>query len=71
MIGLIKKLSLILSRKSLLTIHKSFVRSNLYYTDVIYDKPLNEFLKRKIEMVQYNAVLITTGAFKGTSHDKI
>ena len=70
-IGLMKKLSLILSRKSLLTIYKSFVRPNLDYADIIYDKPLNESLKRKIEMVQYNAALIITGAFKGTSRDKI
>ena len=66
-----KKLSLILSRKSLLTIYKSFVRPNLDYADIIYDKPLNESLKRKIEMVQYNAALIITGPFKGTSRDKI
>ena len=37
-----KKLSLILSRKSLLTIYKSFVRPNLGYADIIYSKPLNE-----------------------------
>ena len=59
-----KQFSLILSRKSLLTIYKSFVRPNLDYADIIYDKPLNESLKRKIEMVQYNTALITTGAFK-------
>ena len=45
------KLSLILSRKSLLTIYKSFVRPDLDYADIIYDKPLNELLKSKIEMV--------------------
>ena len=61
-----KIFSLILSRKSLLTIHKSFVRPNLDYADIIYDKPLNESLKRKIEMVQYSAVLIITGASTGT-----
>ena len=66
-----KKLPLILSRKSLLTIYRSFVRPNLDYADIIYDKPLNESLKKKIEMVQYNAALIITVAFKGTLHDKI
>ena len=66
-----KKLSLILSKKSLLTIYKSFARPNLDYADIIYSKSLNESLKRKIEMVQYNAALIITGAFKGTSLDKI
>ena len=70
-IGLMKKLSLILSRKSLLTIYKSFVRPNLDYADIVYDKPLNESFKRKIEMVQYNAALIITGAIKGTSREKL
>ena len=70
-IGLMKKLSLILSRKSLLTIYKSFVRPNLDYADIIYEKPLTESLKRKIEMVQYNAALIITGALKGTLRYKI
>ena len=71
MIGLIKKILLILSRESLLTIYKSFVRPNLDYAVIIYDKPLNESLKRKIEMVQYSAALIITGAFTRTSRDKI
>ena len=70
-IGLMKKLYQILSRKSLLTTYKSFVRPNLYYADIIYDKPLNISFKKKIETVQYNAALITTGAIKGTCHDKI
>ena len=70
-IGLMKNLSLILSRKSLLTIYKSFVRPNLDYADIIYDKTSNESLKRRIEMVPYNAALIITGALKGSSRDKI
>ena len=37
-----KKFSLSLSRKSLLAIYKSFVRPNVGYSDIIYDKPLNE-----------------------------
>ena len=71
MIGLMKKLSLIRSRNSLLTIYKSFVMTNLDYVDIINDNPFNESLKRKIEMVQYNVGLIITSAFKGTSRDKI
>ena len=54
-IGLMKKLSQILSRKRLLTIYKSFVRPNLDYADIIYDKSLNYSFKKKIEMVQCNA----------------
>ena len=70
-IGLTKKLSQFLSRRSLLTIYKSFVIPNLDDADIIYDKPLNESFKEKIESVQYNAALIITGAIKGTCRDKM
>ena len=70
-IGIMKRLLLTLSRKSLLTIYKSFVRPILDYADIIYDKPFNEFFKRKFEMVQYRAALVITGAIKGTSRDRL
>ena len=70
-IGIMKKLSLFLSRKTLLTIYKSFVRPNLDYADIIYDKPFNESFKTKIEMIQYRAALVTTGAIKGTLRDRL
>ena len=66
-----KRLSLILSRKSLLTICKAFVRPNLDYTDIIYGKPFNESFKRKIEMVQYKVAPVITGAIKGTPRDRL
>ena len=50
-IGLMKKLSLTLSREGLLTIYKPFVGPNLDYANIIYDNSLNESFKRKIEMV--------------------
>ena len=56
-----KKLSLFLSRKTLLTIYKSFVRPNLDYADIIYGKPFKEFFKTKIEMIPYRASLLITG----------
>ena len=70
-IGIMKRLSLILSRKRLLTICKSFVRSNFDYDDIIYDKPVNESFKRKIERVQYKAAFVISGAIKGTSRDRL
>ena len=70
-IVIMKRVSLILSRKSLLTIYKSSVRPNLDYADIIYDKPFNESFKRKIEMVQYQAALVITGAIKETSRDRL
>ena len=46
-----KKLSQFLSRKNLLSIYKIFVRPNLDYADIIYNKPLNESFKKKAELV--------------------
>ena len=65
-----KRLSLILSRESSLRIYESFVRPNLDYADIIYNKPFHESFKRKIEMVQYKAALVITGVVKGTSSDR-
>ena len=60
-----------LSRKSLLTICKYFVRELLNYADFIYDKPCNESFKGKLETVQYNACLAITGAITGTSRERL
>ena len=60
-----------LSRRSLLTIYKSFVRPLLDYADIIYDKPYNESFKEKLETVQYNACLAITGAIRGTSRERL
>ena len=70
-ICIIKKLSNVLPRKSLITIYKSFVRPHLDYSDLIYDQPNNESFCQQIESVQYNASLAITGAIKGTSRLKL
>ena len=71
-IVIMKKLSLFLSRKTLLTIYKSFFRPNLDYADKIYDKPFNESFKTKIKMIQYrNNSLVIIEAIKGTSRDRL
>ena len=44
-IGIIRRLNNILSRPSLVTIYKSFVRHHLNYCDIIYDQPNNETLQ--------------------------
>ena len=64
-----KKLYTSVSRQSLLTIYKSFVRPILDYGDIIYDKLYKDSFIEKIEQVQYNACLVITGAFKGTSRE--
>ena len=60
-----KRLSLTISRKQLLIIHKAFVRPHLGYADTIYDD-----FKEKLE-VHYSAALIITGAMKGTSRERL
>ena len=51
-IGLIKKFSIYLPREALLRIYKSFVRPNLDYGHIIFDKPNNESFKSRIESFQ-------------------
>ena len=70
-IGLIKKFSIHLPREALLRIYKSFVRPNLDYGDIIFDKPNNESFKRKIESIQYKARIAITGAIQGTSRERL
>ena len=66
-----KRLSLILSKKQLLTIYKTFVRSHLDYAEIINNKPINDSFEEKLEKVQYSAALIITGAIKGTSREHL
>ena len=53
-IGPIKKLSIYLPREAFRT-YKSFVRLNLDYGDMIFDKANNESLKSRIESIQCKA----------------
>ena len=46
--GLLQKLQNVLSRESLLTIFKSFVRPHLDYSDVIYDQSYNNTFHQKM-----------------------
>ena len=70
-IGIMKKRSTWVSRQSLLSIYKSIVGPILDYVDIIYGKPHKGSFIEKIERVQYNACLVITGAFKGTSRERL
>ena len=48
-IGLIRRLSVCLPRKALLTIYECFVRPHLDYGDILYDKPSNLIFESKTE----------------------
>ena len=71
LIGVIRRLSVHLPRNALLTIYKSFIRPNLDYGDILYDKPNNENFQNKLERVQYRACLAITNAIKGTSKQRL
>ena len=70
-ISIIRKLQNVLPQSALLTIYKSFIRPDLDYGDIIYDKVFNESFHAKLESVQYNATLAMAGAIRGCSTEKI
>ena len=65
-IGLLHKLHNILPRSALLTIYKSFIRPLLDYGDIIYDQAYNASFHQKLELLQYNACLVITGAIRSS-----
>ena len=70
-IGLIKNFSINLPREALLRIYRSFVRPNLEYGDIIFDKPNNESLKSRMESIQYKAWIEITKAIQGISRERL
>jgi len=80
-IGIIKHLNKFLPFKTLIHMYKALVRSHLDYCDIIYHipptqhaPPLGTSLHDHMEMVektQYQAALAVTGAWQGTSRNKI
>ena len=53
--------------KTIYTIYKTFIRSQLDYADVIYDQTYKCFFHEKLESLQYNACL----AIRGTSSEQL
>ena len=53
-----KRLSNKLHCNALLIIYKSFLRPNLDYGDIVYDKPNNESFTSKLEKVQYKTFFL-------------
>ena len=70
-IGILKKLSGFLSRHSLITLYKSFMRLHLDYADILYDQPNNLNVCNKIETCHCNAALAITGAIRGSSKERL
>ena len=53
-IGMLRKLQIILPREPLLIIYKSFFRPHVDYGDVIYYQHYNNSFQKKLESIQYN-----------------
>ena len=78
-LGILKLLSKYLSRETINSLCKLYIRPHLDYGDVIYHILNKEdshhchgnFLMQKLESVQYSAALAITGAWRGTSREKI
>ena len=60
-----------LSRSTLITIHKAFVRPHLDYGDILFDQTYNNSFHEKLKSIQYNACLALTGAIRDSSKEKI
>ena len=84
-IGIIKKISSFVSRKSLNDVYKMYIRPHLDYADILYHIPnknvlaflsvdenydLHSFM-RQVESVQYDAALAVSGAWRGSSRTKL
>ena len=80
-IGVLKLLSRYLPRSSLSEMYKLHIRPHLDYDDVLYHIPTKicEFrssntlpsIMEKIESFQYSAALAVTGAWRGTSRERL
>ena len=62
---------MILLRRSLVLIYKSFIRSHLDYGDIVFDQAFNKSFHDNLESIQYNASLAITGAIRSTSKKKL
>ena len=81
LIGILKYLSSYIPLKSLTQIYKSFIHPHFDYGDVIYhippltnayDSSINlNYLMDSIEKIQYQAALVVTGAWQGSSRNKL
>ena len=69
--GLMRRPSINVPKNALLTVYKLFIRPNLDYSDILYDKTEKENFLNKLEKVQYRACLAITGAILGTSRQKL
>ena len=64
---LLRRLSVCLPRKALITIYKSFVTLHLDYGNILFCKPGNQNFESKIVKIQYKVCITITGGIQGAS----
>ena len=69
--SLLRKFQPVLPRSFLLTIYKTFIRSQLDYVDVLYDQAYNSYFHEKLESIQCNACFAIAEAIRRTSSKKL
>ena len=73
-ITLLKYLSKYVSREVLDQTYKPYVRPHLDYGDIVYhknDPEMHLSFTEQLEHTQYNVALVVSGAWKGTSRQKL
>ena len=59
------------NQSTLLTLHKTFIRYQLGYADIIYNQIYNSSFHDKLESISYNACLEIAGVKRGNSTEKL
>ena len=73
-IGMVKLLSNYVSRNVLDQIYKLYIRPHLDYGDIIYhrhDPQMSLDITKRLDQTQYSAALAVTGAWRGTSRQRL
>ena len=73
-IGLVRYLSKYVSKHVLNQIYKLYVRPHLDYGDIVYhkyDPEMRQDITKRLEQTQYSAALAVTGAWRGTSRQRL
>ena len=65
-IGIIKNLSTVHPQHCLITICKSYLKPHLDYGDLLYDKPNNESICQKLEVL--NSMLLLASQVASKAH---
>ena len=70
-VGFLRKLQNILPRPALLVIYRCFIRPHLEFSDIVLDQTYNLSSHQKLESIQRNTNLASTGNIRGRSREKL